>query len=238
MPIFNKSSVNKTTFSYPQGRKSTVKQPRTSRRNSRRGTSQPLRRSTATWLALLIQTTFNSCSTQSQMSLSPIISVAAVSIRINIPVAEPINRHNLTLTRINTTDIYCENGGARENERLRDCQLPRERERERVSEWQRGRELLKERNRERKGKRDRKREKERERERESTPMYHRYNYQPPADTFLIFFFFCNQKYPSIVPAFSTFLLILLSGFATVFARCRALLWYCQNDISQSRSLSV
>lgn len=128
---------------WPQGRKSTVKQPRTSRRNSRRETSQPLRRSTATWLALLIPTTFNSCSTQSQTSLSPIISVAAVSIRINIAVVEPIDRHTLTLTCINTTDMYCENGGARENERLRDCQVA-----ERKIAWQRGRERLKERERE------------------------------------------------------------------------------------------
>lgn len=126
----------------PQGRKNTVKQPHTSRRNSRRETSQTLRMSTATWLALLIQTTFNSCSTQSRMSLSPIISVAAVSIRINIPVAEPIGRHTLTFTHMNTTDMYCENGGARENERLRDCQLPRERSSDREGEngWKNGRE--------------------------------------------------------------------------------------------------
>lgn len=114
------SKSNKRAYCQ-QGRKSMARPPRTSRRNSRRWTSRPPRRSTATRLALLIQTTFNSCSTQSQMSLSPIICVAAVSIRINIPVAEPIDRHTLTtLTHVNTTDIYCENEGACENERVRD----------------------------------------------------------------------------------------------------------------------
>lgn len=171
---------------WSQGRKSTVKQPRTSRRNSRRETSQPLRRSTATWLALLIPTTFNSCSTQSQTSLSPIISVAAVSIRINIAVVEPIDRHTLTLTCINTTDMYCENGGARENERLRDCQVARLREKDRVTEG--------ERTAERTGTRKR-----------DTPMYHRYYYRPPADTFSTFFI-----RHLFVPALSTFLLIILS----------------------------
>lgn len=100
-----------------------VKQLRTFKRNSRRGINQPLRRSTATWLALLIQLTFNSCSTQSQMSLSPIIFVAAVSIRINIPVAEPIDRHiythgwTHTHTRIQNT---CCIARTRERVRMKD----------------------------------------------------------------------------------------------------------------------
>lgn len=111
-------------FVQTQGRKSTVKQPRTFRRNLRRGTSQPLRRSTATWLALLIQPIFNSCSTQSQMSLSPIIFVAAVSIEDKYsPVAEPIDRHThiwLNSHSYPYTEHMCCIARTRERVRMRD----------------------------------------------------------------------------------------------------------------------
>ena len=67
------------------------------------------------------------------MSLSPIISVAAVSIRINIPVADSIDRHTftLTLTHMNTTDMYCESEGACESERLSERVTEGERKSER-----------------------------------------------------------------------------------------------------------
>lgn len=65
--------------------------------------------------------------------------------------------------------MYCENGGARENERLRDCQVARLREKDRVTEG--------ERTAERTGTRKR-----------DTPMYHRYYYRPPEGYLLDFFY--------------------------------------------------
>lgn len=157
-------------FVQTQGRKSTVKQPRTFRRNLRRGTSQPLRRSTATWLALLIQPIFNSCSTQSQMSLSPIIFVAAVSIEDKYsPVAEPIDRHThiwLNSHSYPYTEHMCCIARTRERVRMRDY--------DNVSYWEKDWVTERERMAERTG-----------RERD-IPMYHRYYYRPPADTFSIF----------------------------------------------------
>ena len=109
---------------------------------------------------------------------------------------------------------------------MRDCEIvscrekekKRERERDRVIEWQSGRELLKEWNRERG------REKEREKD---TPMYHRYNYRPPADTFLIFFLLFFDQVSQVCASLfnlSPYLIRRLSRrFTTVFARCCALL---------------
>lgn len=67
---------------FAQVRRSMAKRLHISRRSSKRRTSRPRRRSTATWPVPPTRTTFNLCSTQSQTSLSLIICAAAVSIRL------------------------------------------------------------------------------------------------------------------------------------------------------------